>query len=109
MKKLIDQLNELEQHLLYAQNRLIQLSLFGGTSSFTKSKFSKELRTSVNFLMQSTDPIMQKVGFLYQDLYQKRFNKLKKRHNFLDQTLSSFRKLSSVFYRNLDLFDALDN
>ena len=102
MKRLIDQLDELEQQLLAAQNRLIQLSLFGGNSVFSKSKITKELRTSVNFFMQSSNPIAKKVGNRYQELYLRKKKKLEKIHQFLVDRDSSFAKLSKVFYRNQD-------
>ena len=105
MKKLIDQLDELEQQLLNAQSRLIQLSLFGNSNSFTKSKFSRELRSSVNFLMQSRDSTTRKVGFRYRELYQRKLKKLQKLHNFSNTAVSTFSKLSQVFYKNQELFN----
>ena len=108
MKRLIDQLDELEQQLVAAQNRLIQLSLFGGNSTFSKSKIAKELRTSVNFFMQSSNPIAKKVGNRYQELYLRKKKKLEKIHHFLADGDSSFANLSKIFYRNQDFLEISD-
>ena len=100
MKNLIDQLNELEEQILFIRNRLIQLSLFEESDAFSKSKTPRELRNSVNFFTNPGNHFNKKIETRFSELYDRKKKKLHKNHEFLVNSNSSFAKLSKVLAKN---------
>lgn len=105
MKNLIDQLNELEEQILFMQNRLIQLSLFEDPELDPKSRCPRDFRNSVNFFTQPGSRLNARIKTQFHELYDRKKKKLVKTYNFMQGPSSSFTKLAAILSNNQFLYD----